>query len=162
MDVRTELKNGMTIDEACKKYHVTFSELVDSLKNSESYYTTINYRYISKNNSRYIIQKSINNKSVIFGSYFDLEDAIEVRDQLIKLDWNVDKNDFLGDMYIVKTLKGGFRVVKGRGKYKNAHYGIYESLTDARKVRDCLVRVDWDMDYLPLILKRLGVVRIGS
>lgn len=158
MNIRTELKNGMTIDEVCRKYRISFIDLINTLKYNK---TTVDYQHIFKNGSRYIIQKSIDGKSKVYGSYFQLEDALDVRDQLIKLDWKVDEKEYLGDMYITKTLKGDFRVAKNFGKCKTIVYGIYEKLDDARRVRDCLVRMDWDKDYLPLILKRLGVVRVG-
>ena len=56
-----------------------------------------------------------------------------------------------GKYVLQKTING-----------KEIYYGIYDSLETAEQVKALLIKFDWDKDYLPLILKQLGVENNGS
>ena len=157
--IRHDLKNGLSISEVCEKYNLTFKELYAELKHKpQDKEDCDNEKHIYLIRTRYFILKG-GDYTKNYGSYFSLEEAIRVRDELVSLEWNVDSNDYLGDKYITCKEKN-FKISKSWGKHKTVVYGEYRSLEDARKVRDALVVFDWDKDYLPLILKRLGVVRV--
>ena len=157
--IRHDLKNGLSINEVCEKYNLTFKELYAQLKHKpKDKESCDNEKHIYLVRTRYFILKG-GDSTKNYGSYFNLEEAIRVRDELVSQEWNVDPNDYLGDKYISIKDKN-FKISKSWGKHKTVVYGEYRSLEDARKVRDALVVFDWDKDYLPLILKRLGVERV--
>lgn len=157
---RTDLKEGMDIFDVCKKHNLSFSDLFYGLKKRKNYkpVKSAPAKYIYHNGKRFIIRKRTgdDNRSHDFGSFFDLEEALSVRDKLILNDWIVPDGElWLGDTYIRKT-KDKFVVYKWLNG-RNYYYGRYGSLMDARLVRDELVRCDWDKSQLPVILERLGV-----
>ncbi|WP_323736547.1 hypothetical protein PXD04_00835 [Methanosphaera sp. ISO3-F5] len=90
------------------------------------------YRNIYKTNNRYIIKKSIYNKTIVYGSFDRLSDAIEHRDKLARNNWY--KNATTGyplnqrfPQYYVKEIECGYLVINkknGRtfGTYKNCKY----------------------------------------
>ena len=160
-EIKTELRNGMTINKVCKKYRITFAELFKILNKPEyTHYQNQISKYVYKVGNRYIIQKSVANRQTKFGSWIKLEEALKIRDELEEKNWEVDPLDYLGDKYI--SMKDNhYKITKSFGRFTKS-YGTYRTLDDARKVRDCLARLDWDKDYLDLILKRLGVERLGN
>lgn len=52
---------------------------------------------------------------------------------------------------IMKSIKGDFR-----------YYGVYNTMEDARKVRNKLIDCNWDKSQLPSIHKELGVKTYGN
>ena len=53
-------------------------------------------------------------------------------------------------------------VIQKTIKTKYQYFGTYDSLEDARKVRDKLIDCNWEKSQLPLILKELGVKNNGN
>ena len=83
-------------------------------------------------------------------------EACKVKEELKELNWDADPLDYLGDKYIGKAHDGKYTIMKKGENNFPVYYGRYKSLEFARTVRDCLVRFNWDKDYLPLILRSLN------
>lgn len=103
-------------------------------------------KYISFYGGKYNVQRKINNKSVLFARFDNLNSAINHRDFCIKNNWDLDKckltKNTLKDgkyKHIIKLKNGSYQVRK-----KNKHYGIFNELKDAEKHRDYCVANDWD------------------
>ena len=156
LGIRQDLKAGLSIDEVCSKYDVNFYELCHTLKRvTPVFHDEKDFsKYIYHKNGRYVVQRTTSDGVISYGSYFDFDEAVKVKNELVRKDWNVDPMDYLGDKWITNNC-GGFAITKKDDTGKSVFYGRWKSLSFARKVRDCLVEFDWDKDYLPLILKRL-------
>ena len=94
--IRQQLQKGTTIQEVCTNYNLTFKELVNIFR--KDIHTNVNkerverfyiYPYRDSNRELWTIQK---NKRY-FGLYSTLDDAIKVRDCLIKRGWNKKELD---------------------------------------------------------------------
>ena len=99
---QNDLKNGITLSAALKKYNLTFKEAVElcpkPMKNTamikRKYRKNIIQRadkYIQQRSNRFYLRKQINKKMCSFGVYTSLKDAVLVRDYLIENGWN-EKN----------------------------------------------------------------------
>lgn len=99
-EFQQDLKNGMTIEDALNKHDLSFKEAlsmcpksntskkrqkIDALKNRG--------RYIQQQRNWFRVRKNIGGKTVDFGGYKSLEDAIQIRDYLIENGWNVVKRN---------------------------------------------------------------------
>lgn len=103
LEFQKDLQNGLSIDEACSKHDVGFGEVVLSFnplqkkkksKKSKKVKCSTPSKYIFQRDDRFTIRKTIKSKTMIFGTYHSLEDAIRVRDELISIGWkqrSVDK-----------------------------------------------------------------------
>lgn len=164
-NIKNDLKNGLSIQEVCEKYSISFNELFKKLKHGQPKIKDKQGFCVSENvyqfGRRYTIQKVLGYKVIQFGSYMDLDEAITVRNELASKNWEADPMDYLGDKHI-HQIYNQFRISKSKGRGKTIHFGNYHTLEDARKVRDCMVKLNWDKDYLELVLKRLGVEKIGN
>ena len=156
--IQEELKQGATIAEVCNKHHLTFKELVDEMTNlpyKRGKTLKSTPQYIYRYHKRYLIGKIVNGVWTRFGTYESIEEAVKVRDELIKNDWLVGDSHVLGDSYIYPSGKH-YKIRKRiNGVFK--YLGSFKTLEDARKVRDKLVDFGWDESYLKLICKNLGV-----
>lgn len=105
-----DLRNGMTLDQALKKHHLTFKEAFHTLKGYASYSKkrkpkNPETRYIMRQGKRYLIRKKINKKYVIFGRYATMEEAIIIRDALNEDGWNIDSLDRICQQHNIQKLK---------------------------------------------------------
>ena len=98
---QNDLRNGMTIEEACTKHNITFKDACREMpgnwnhprttrqNDGVTYYRKHNLPdYITLNRGRYMLRKKIKRKWVYFGRYKSLEDAIKVRDYMMEHGWN--------------------------------------------------------------------------
>lgn len=132
------------------------NKLLDSDDINNDYEFLENYvdtKYIVKlSNSFYRISKSINGKVCNFGHYDSLEEAINVRDELMKYNWDVSKvsinkpvsrKDYFYNKNIHK-FNDRFAVVKRiDGELKG--FGIFDTVEDAIKHRDYLEKNNWNI-----------------
>ena len=88
-EIRQDLKDGMTINDVCTKYQLTFKQLM-RLFNGDRYkattkesISTTGELYISRVGNRYIIRRCKKH----YGTYKTLEDAVKVRNHLIFNGW---------------------------------------------------------------------------
>ena len=91
-----DLQEGMSIFDACVKYHIPFRDLCNCMPRASSGRRNIRSgeKYIRKQQGHYQIVKSLNGTNQAFGTYDSLEDAVKVREQCIKQGWiqkNVDE-----------------------------------------------------------------------
>lgn len=84
--IRNDLQKN-TIDYVCRKYDLTFSELVNLLKNKCSDEFFGGYRYIYFVDGIFCIRRWQKDKLVSFGCYARLTDALKVRDYLMCNGW---------------------------------------------------------------------------
>lgn len=95
--IQNDLKNGLSIQEVCTNYNLTFKELVNIAH--KDIYTDVSkvervkrvYIYPYRNSPRELW--SIQKNNMYFGLYSTLDDAIKVRDCLIKRGWNKKELD---------------------------------------------------------------------
>ena len=155
-DVRNDLRNGVTIDEVCRKYGLSFKELLSFLRVNSgiSNDTRRDYKHIRPKGARFEVFKSINGKQIVFGRFIHYFDAKTLRDKCVEEDWDLSLVTN-GDLYI--TLRNDRFYIERKGK---STYGAYEYLEDARKVRDKLIECNWRKSDLDSICKILGVEQL--
>lgn len=120
-------------------------------------------------NGKYIILKNNHN----YGTYDELTEALQERDDLESVGWDVDllcdlsmprPNKYEGielppfehiPQYIqIEERKNKTKfVVKRRFGTKLKRFGMYNSLEEAEKVRDLLIENDWDKKKVKKILR---------
>lgn len=94
-----DLRNGMSIDSALRKHHLTFQEAFTKMKGWTAYNKKNKVKkpprllYIMRRGKRFVIRKKINKQYVLFGRYYTEEDAVVVRDALVEDGWNRDHLD---------------------------------------------------------------------
>lgn len=117
-------------------------------------------KYIRRNrNGRYTVT---NKRS--YGTYATLEEAQEIRDQLVACDWDEDQVDGITvkrrnrcgiDRYIFKERGGKYSIKRMKmvdGKVKTVRYeSSIPSLEEARQLRDEWEAINWDWDNIDLI-----------
>lgn len=156
-EIITSLKKGKTINEVCYENKLSLNQL---MRITRTRTTPKLPKNIIRRGKRYRIRRQTANKVEYYGSFITLEEAKNALDLLIKNNWNIEPCEYMGLLYIVQDKKG-WKIQKFiNGKLKHIKY--FENLDDAIKVRDKLVKFDWDLDYLPLILKQVGVEKIGN
>ena len=105
------IREGMTIDEALTKYNLTLQEAFTQLqfqqsrkKNKQSQFSP--ERNIIRQNNTYRIRKTINHHTKYYGRYNTLEDARQVRNELISLNWNADIDEVCQKLGIQRRMNG--------------------------------------------------------
>lgn len=106
--IQKDLKKGLSIQEVCTNYNLTFKELVNIF--FKEAYVSVNkvqrtkrfYIYPYRNSDRELW--SIQKNNMYFGLYSTLDDAIKVRDCLIKRGWNKKELDCICQKLGVKRL----------------------------------------------------------
>ncbi len=108
VDFQQDLKNGMSIAEALKKYNITLeyamnhvnkpitekhSKLKPSCKPHKKLKICTVARYIQQIENHFYVRKQVNGKMRPFGSYSSLEDAIKLRDYCMEHGWKQRKVD---------------------------------------------------------------------
>ena len=91
---RNDLRNGLTIAEACTKHNITFKYAVDNMERQHKPKRRVRGKsrreseHIYRNGENYTIYKSINSRSYNFGTYRTVEDAIKVRNYFYEHGWD--------------------------------------------------------------------------
>lgn len=102
-------------------------------------------KYIAKVGKKFRVQKGINGKTVVFGTYETLEEATIARDKFESENWkNVPERSGTGShKYIHNTSRGYaiYKRIKGEVKY----FGSFKTLEDAIKERDILIQNNWQL-----------------
>ena len=102
-EFQEDLRNGMSISDACQKHKVSFKRAFEILQykdvkrcdgnpggnTGEAY-----IRYI-KPCKNYQLNKTINGKFTYFGTYDCLSDAVKVRDYMIMHGWDKQNLDVI-------------------------------------------------------------------
>ena len=121
---REDLRSGMSINEACSKYHCSFEEAFKNMSNHrrkpkrvkkvKKVKNPIQYtpkKYIGcletgSGDKYYTIRKSIKGTTKVFGTYCSLDDALRVRDELIRIGWKQRSVDAICERLGVERRKG--------------------------------------------------------
>ena len=105
-EIRSCLKSGDTIDDVCRKYHLTFQELVMRLHQQPKVEKVSRCKelYITVIDGRYVLRKN----HVYYGRYYTLEDAKKVRDYFIMNRWNKRRlNEVCRELGVERVKKTG-------------------------------------------------------
>ena len=95
-----DLKNGMTIHDALCKHGLTFRQAVLGVsrpmteKKPQYPRSRCGEKYILRQGEKYHLRKRQNGRTMMFGTYNTLDDAVRIRDYCIKYGWkqkNIDK-----------------------------------------------------------------------
>ena len=173
-----DLRNGFTIDEALNKHGLSLKEVFNYLHKETLKKTrpvTSNEGSVRKNpqSDHYHVKKTIKGTNVVFGTYATKEEAEIIRQELIKHSWDKNKLDEILKKTGIKRIRQNHREVSGdMNCYKNTmkHFtiskeinnevicgGTYSSLEDAKKVRDELKSMDWDVSKVDEICKKHNI-----
>lgn len=157
-EIIQNFRDGKTIQEVCQEKDLTLKQLFSIIRKKQ---TKTLPKHISKSGKRYRIIRHIYNKTCkTYGSFDTLEEAVEIRNRLLATNWELPPREYMGMMYIQKD-KTSWKIQKQlNGKQKCV--ARFKTMEDAINVRDMLVKFNWDLDYLELICKQLGVEKIGS
>lgn len=110
-------------------------------------------------NNYYKVYKTINGKKSFFGSFKDKNNAIVLRDLLVENGWvksgipkeyfsdHSSSNEGKYGKYIL-FANGYFRVNK-QIDGKNRVFGSFENVDNAHRLRDLLIKNDWDKSHIP-------------
>lgn len=115
----------------------------------------LDLRYILEKDDVYQIYKDVNGESKCFGTFDSLQQAIEVRDDLISNDWKIDDDK---DSQIpgrkgkygkfISFSNGFYSVVKVVNNRRKS-FGLFKKQEDAIKLRDLLIDNEWDFTKIP-------------
>lgn len=157
-EIIQNFRDGKTIQEVCQEKGLTLKQLFSIIRKKQ---TKTMPKYISRSGKRYRVIRYIEDKTCkTYGSFDTLEEAIEIRNRLLATNWELPPREYMGMMYIQKD-KTSWKIQKQlNGKQRCV--ARFKTMEDAINVRDMLVKFNWDLDYLELILKQLGVEKIGS
>ena len=152
--IREDLQSNMSISEVCKKYNLTFNKLCALMQQPIQLPKEKCPEHIRRHYSRYMVYREVEGRIIKYGSFLTLQEAKEVKQRLIDSNWELPPSEYLGMMYIIKYQK--HYVIQKYLDGKHRKLVSFKHKEDAMKVRDCLVKFDWDLDYLQLILKQTG------
>ena len=85
-DFQTDLRNGMTLEDALIKYDMSFGEAVRKCRGNRV--RDGKYHNIYMLHGKFRVEKMINGEVIYTGVYEDLEEALRIRDLLEANDWN--------------------------------------------------------------------------
>ena len=117
-------------------------------------------KYIIKQGKRFVIRKRFLDEYKFFGSFKNLDEAVNFRDQLIDENWGMSKEKVLENIDLIELKGENANVGKvGRSfvvfnfsKDKCVFYGYYSSLRSAIRNRDKLISNGWDASKLNNII----------
>jgi hypothetical protein len=99
IDFQQDLRNGSSLHEALCKHNLSLKEAMDGMDKplTRTHRKKRQYelmgKFIYRMGPYYVIQKSMNNITVNFGTYNSLSDAQRVRDYLVENGWYKSKLD---------------------------------------------------------------------
>lgn len=132
-------------DEILEKCHLQYQ--------IDTYYPN---KYITSQNNKWIIQKTVNGKVKSFGSFSDLDEARKHRDKCLQSDWDESlrlinynrRKKVVGEKYI-SYVNGKFLVQKNiDGHFER--FDLCHTLDEAIECRNFWVDCDWDWDCINL------------
>lgn len=106
------------------------------------------YIYWVKSNKHYVVSKLFNGKSVYYGSFKTLGEAVRCKQYYQQRNWVKDdkfrkRKDIEHPKHIL-PVRDKF-VISKRYKGKARYYGTYDTMEEAIKVRDELIKKGWGM-----------------
>jgi len=121
--IQQELQNGTSISDVCTKHKITFQTLITNLSKPQKTPAkkkrykrkhkhpnhNISTHKLRNGKTRYILQKTVNGKNRVFGSYITLKDARTIRDHMDKYGWNINLLDTYCETCNVTRCKGRWK-----------------------------------------------------
>lgn len=95
--LKRDLQTHQSIDEVLIKHNISFKQCMQLLdkfapgKHQKRKQKGTGEKYISKIENKFYIRKKKNRRTKSFGGYSSLEDAVKVRDYLVKTGWNKNR-----------------------------------------------------------------------
>lgn len=186
VEFQKDLKNGMSLEETCKKYSIQLKDIMDYLVSHNKKQTMVKNKKPRKNpnrniyfkGTRWYLERRYKGYQGVIATFRELEDAKTVRDELEKCNWDLSKLDNIlkknnihalpkycvlvnKNAYIQPTGNGTYLIKKGvktdKGVWRWVFYGTYNTLEDARKIRDGLIEYNWRKDQLWRIKRKYGI-----
>lgn len=116
-----------------------------------------------KSGNHYVVTKTTDHIQSFYGKYDNEEDAIRVVYELIAnhYDWDSLPDEIKAlqiiDDNMIYAPSNRYKVSLHSADGKNVNAGYYNTYNDAVKIRDWLLEHDWNINKLPLELKKLQV-----
>ena len=82
-----DLRAGMSVEEGLKKHETSLQEIFQKNYNRRKRRTDPKY-VLRQETNHFTINKKVNNVTVHFGTFETIDDAVKVRDELMKCDWD--------------------------------------------------------------------------
>ena len=109
--------------------------------------------YVYKLYNTYVVEQQVNKKKTVYGKFKDREEAIKLRDKLVRDGVIVRRNtgwhrikDY-EHRYIQLTPQGTWLIQKWVDGHMNV-FGTYHRLEDAMAERDYMESIGWDYDNM--------------
>lgn len=107
------------------------------------------YIHLIKTTGNYQISKKINGKTVSFGHYSTLDEALFWRDYFKENDWNTNQRLFYSKSnYITCLPSGRYQVIKQHNGTKTS-YGTFDTIEEADYQVMLCKRFNWDIRLKP-------------
>ena len=95
-EFQQDLKEGMSIQEACHKHKTTLAKAFNRLHYKKYHRPRLGQGelkqpYITRNGKQFQVKKKTRGKTTHYGNYNTLEEAIRVRDFLLENNWKKSK-----------------------------------------------------------------------
>lgn len=109
-------------------------------------------KFIYRNNNKFVVERTIKGEKKHFGTFDNIEDAINTREDLIDNNWGIvgKINQIRHGAYgkYIRFSNGIFRVEKTiEGDL--LYFGSFDTLKEAEKARDILMKNNWDDTKVP-------------
>lgn len=103
-EIRSQLKNGVSINQICKDYGLSFNELLELMKYNNPRRKSNRPRslmYIMERDGHFYLRKAGKH----YGTYFTVDDALKVRDYYMTKGWCKEKLDSVCRIVGVERVK---------------------------------------------------------
>ena len=124
--------------------------IINSWNNHFKSYVSYYGKYLTKENDKFYIYRTVKGEKRLYGTFDYLSDAIEAREKLIENNWGF-KKPFETSVrydpnitYSYMTFKISKRI---DGEWQ--HFGKYDTYEDALVARDILLENNWDASKIP-------------
>ena len=151
----TKVPTGYHVRRSINGKIITFASvktLVDAIKRRDELIKLNWPKPVKDNKTKYIVQRKNPNKFGIqksfsdgvkwFGYFHTLEEAIERRNELIKLNWP-EPIEHKNSKYITQNKKSNKFVIQKIFSGKIKRFGTFETLEEAIERRDALIGSNW-------------------
>lgn len=112
-EITQDLRLGMSLDDCLTKHNTNLRELFKQNTHPKGLIKPKKPRfnpakYVQYRDDHYYIRKWLKGKIKLFGAYGTLEDAIKVRDELIRIGWKQKSVDKICNEVGVERIKGEY------------------------------------------------------
>lgn len=105
--------------------------------------------YIRKEGKGFRVVKCFKQKSITFGTFKTLEEAVKKRDEFINSNWSLPIDHMVGNRRNIIEKDGKFSIVKKIDGSRQS-FGTYSSIEEAIKKRNELIKSNWEIWEKPI------------